>query len=83
MVLIQPFLIKLRGEDRCCESVNSMKWWYEVHQKQLDGVKYSKLLVLEGSHYLHHTQSQIMTSRIRDYMPTDYNSLHSMQSGLC
>ena len=43
-------------------------WWKLLHEKQLKDTKHGKLVVLEGSHFLHQTQSKQIAEISRQYI---------------
>ena len=44
------------------------KDWVSQHQEQAKESRYSKVIPLEGSHYLHHTRSKEIAEDFREYM---------------
>ncbi|BCW71607.1 alpha/beta hydrolase [Arthrobacter sp. NicSoilB8] len=42
--------------------------WFGAHERQLANVKRHELVVLEGDHYLHWTQSKAMATKIREFL---------------
>ncbi|CAM4183691.1 alpha/beta hydrolase [Erysipelothrix inopinata] len=49
------------------ESVESDSNWIPIHEAMLENSSKSKLIVLEGSHYLHHTQSKTIASELNNF----------------
>lgn len=47
---------------------SAVKNWTELHQEQANSVDYGKLILLEGSHYLHHTQSKRIAEEIEVFL---------------
>lgn len=47
---------------------SAVKDWTELHQEQVDSVTNGKLVLLEGSHYLHHTQSKRMAEEMEQFL---------------
>lgn len=45
-----------------------VKGWTELHQEQAESVDYGKLVLLKGSHYLHHTQSKKIAQDIKTFL---------------
>lgn len=50
------------------DSVSELPGWVEQHEDQLRNVKRHEIVVLDGSHYLHWTQSPAMAERITDFL---------------
>jgi hypothetical protein len=42
--------------------------WYAAHERQLANVTHHELVVLEGDHYLHWTQSKAMAKTITEFL---------------
>jgi pimeloyl-ACP methyl ester carboxylesterase len=49
-------------------SIATMPHWRELHEDQLRNVKHHELIVLDGGHYLHWTQSTAMASKITGFL---------------
>jgi len=47
-----------------------VKGWTELHQEQANSVANGKLILLPGSHYLHHTQSKQIAEEIERFLAT-------------
>ena len=58
-----PILMLLSS--RNCKMV---KWWKSLHEEQLEDHPQARLLVLEGSHYLHWSQSEQMAEEVRHFL---------------
>jgi len=43
-------------------------WWKPLHEKQLKSTKHGKLIILEGSHFLHQTQSELIAETSRKFI---------------
>ncbi len=54
------------------DEASAVENWTGLHQEQADSVNRGKLVLLEGSHYLHHTQSKQMVAEMEDFL-TDQN----------
>jgi hypothetical protein len=50
------------------ETMNQQPEWFGAHERQLANVKRHELVVLEGQHYLHWTQSKTMAKKIREFL---------------
>ncbi len=50
------------------DSVASMPQWYDRHERQLRNVKRHEIVVLDGGHYLHWTQSRAMAKAIGEFL---------------
>ncbi|MEG0328134.1 MAG: alpha/beta hydrolase [Erysipelothrix sp.] len=50
------------------ESVDTDSKWIPIHEDMLVNSKKSKLIVLDGTHYIHHTQSQTIASEINNFL---------------
>lgn len=50
------------------DTMNQQPDWFGAHERQLANVKRHELVVLEGGHYLHWTQSKAMAKKIRDFL---------------
>lgn len=49
--------------------INSpVQGWVELHQEQANSVNKGKLILLKGSHYLHHTQSERIANEIELFL---------------
>jgi hypothetical protein len=48
------------------ESVKAMPGWVKRHEDQLRNVRLHEVVVLDGGHYLHWTQSRRMAALITD-----------------
>lgn len=51
---------------------SAVKGWSELHQEQANSVNHGKLILLEGSHYLHHNQSKRIAQEIENFL-SNYN----------
>lgn len=47
---------------------SAVEGWTELHQEQADSVDRGKLILLEGSHYLHHTQSKRIAEEMETFL---------------
>lgn len=47
---------------------DSRENWLEDHQKQIEQVKHGEIVQLEGSHYLHHTQSEAIAKETKRFI---------------
>lgn len=59
-----PVLMMLASEN----VKNFDDWWKPLHEKQLAETKYGQLIVLEGTHFLHLTQSAQIAETSRKYI---------------
>lgn len=50
------------------ESLTSIPQWRERHQEQLQNVTRHELVELDGGHYLHWTQSEVMAAKITEFL---------------
>ena len=50
------------------ESVASMPDWLDSHQDRLSNVRHHEVVVLNGGHYLHWTQSRAMAAKISAFL---------------
>jgi pimeloyl-ACP methyl ester carboxylesterase len=50
------------------DSVATIPNWLEVHENQLRNVSHHEIVELEGPHYLHWSQSEVMAEKIRDFL---------------
>ncbi|HSK47071.1 MAG TPA: alpha/beta hydrolase, partial [Coriobacteriia bacterium] len=50
------------------ESVRSIPGWVQQHEDQLRNVRRHEVVVLDGPHYLHWTQSKAMAEKITDFL---------------
>ncbi len=50
------------------ESMASMPQWYDRHERQLRNVQRHEIVVLDGGHYLHWTQSRAMAKAIGEFL---------------
>jgi len=50
------------------DSVDSMPGWLPAHERQLRNVRRHELVVLEGGHYLHWTQSAAIAKKITEFL---------------
>ncbi|WP_427018238.1 alpha/beta fold hydrolase [Pseudarthrobacter sp. P1] len=50
------------------ESMDQNADWLGAHERQLANVKRQELVVLQGPHYLHWTQSKVMAQKISDFL---------------
>jgi hypothetical protein len=55
------------------ESVDGMPTWLPTHEAELEGVAAHQLEVLEGTHYLHWTQSPQMGRIIAAFVAAHVN----------
>lgn len=58
-----PLLMMLSS--RNCKMV---KWWKTLHEEQLEDHPRARLIVLEGSHYLHWSQSEQMAAEVKRFI---------------
>ncbi|WP_411350214.1 alpha/beta fold hydrolase [Paenibacillus sp. WLX2291] len=49
-----------------------IKDWIPQHEAQIQSSKYAKIVPLEGTHYLHYTQSKTIAADLRDFL----NGIH-------
>lgn len=47
---------------------SAVKDWAELHQEQADSVDKGKLVLLKGSHYLHHTQAKRIAEEMAQFL---------------
>jgi len=47
---------------------SAVKGWTELHQEQANSVNNGKLILLPGSHYLHHTQSKRIVEEVASFL---------------
>ncbi len=47
---------------------SAVKGWTELHQEQANSVDKGKLILLPGSHYLHHTQSKRIVAELETFL---------------
>lgn len=47
---------------------SAVKGWTEMHQAQANSVDKGKLILLPGSHYLHHTQSKRIVAELESFL---------------
>jgi pimeloyl-ACP methyl ester carboxylesterase len=59
------------------ESVDTMPEWLPAHEAELETVTTHRLEVLEGSHYLHWTQSPAMARIIADFIAAHVDLPHA------
>jgi len=52
---------------------SAVKGWPELHQEQANSVDEGKLILLPGSHYLHHTQSKRMVAELESFLGKQNN----------
>jgi pimeloyl-ACP methyl ester carboxylesterase len=52
------------------ETVSTTPGWVQRHEDQLRNVRRHRIVVLEGGHYLHWTQSKAMAAIITDFIGT-------------
>ena len=50
------------------ESVNTIPGWVKTHEDQLGNVRRHEIVVLDGPHYLHWSQSKAMARKITDFL---------------
>ncbi|WP_210352851.1 alpha/beta fold hydrolase [Sphingobacterium tabacisoli] len=50
-----------------------VKGWTELHQEQANSVDKGKLILLPGSHYLHHTQSKRIVAELESFLRKQNN----------
>lgn len=50
------------------DSVSSIPNWVQQHDNQLQNVKHQEVIVLDGGHYLHWTQSKVMAEKITAFL---------------
>ncbi|MEO5320067.1 hypothetical protein PV761_15955 [Arthrobacter sp. CC3] len=50
------------------ETISQQPEWLGSHERQLENVKRRELVVLDGNHYLHWTQSQAMATKIAEFL---------------
>ena len=50
------------------DSVATMPNWVQQHENQLRNVQRHEVVVLDGGHYLHWTQSKAMAEKITDFL---------------
>ncbi len=50
------------------ESVDTIPGWVQQHEDQLRNVRRHEIVVLEGPHYLHWTQSKAMARKITEFL---------------
>jgi pimeloyl-ACP methyl ester carboxylesterase len=50
------------------DTMNEQADWFGAHERQLANVKRHELVVLDGAHYLHWTQSKAMAQKIRQFL---------------
>jgi pimeloyl-ACP methyl ester carboxylesterase len=50
------------------DSVATLPHWVESHENQLRNVRHHEVVVLDGGHYLHWTQSEAMAERITAFL---------------
>lgn len=50
------------------DSIDSMPGWLPAHERQLRNVTRHEIVVLEGGHYLHWTQSAAMAKKITEFL---------------
>jgi len=68
----QPFAADLPIlEMLSSESVETMPDWLSNHEAELEGVSSHRLEVLEGSHYLHWTQSPAMAQMMSEFISAE------------
>jgi len=53
------------------DSVSTIPGWVEKHEDQLRNVQRHEVVVLDGGHYLHWTQSRAMAEKITDFLQRD------------
>ncbi|WP_373370356.1 alpha/beta fold hydrolase [Alkalicoccobacillus plakortidis] len=42
--------------------------WIPLHEEQVKDSDHGEVILLEGDHYLHHTQSEVMVEMVRDFL---------------
>jgi len=52
---------------------SAVKGWTELHQEQANSVDKGKLILLPGSHYLHHTQSKRIAAELESFLGKQNN----------
>ena len=52
---------------------SAVKGWTELHQVQANSVDKGKLILLPGSHYLHHTQSKRIVAEFESFLGKQNN----------
>lgn len=52
---------------------SAVKGWTELHQEQANSVDKGKLILLPGSHYLHHTQSKRIVAELESFLGKQNN----------
>ncbi|MGO4805121.1 alpha/beta fold hydrolase [Arthrobacter sp. 2MCAF15] len=50
------------------DTMNQQPDWYVLHERQLANVRHCELVVLQGEHYLHWTQSKAMAAKISQFL---------------
>lgn len=50
------------------ETISQQPEWLGSHERQLENVKRRELVLLDGNHYLHWTQSQAMATKIAEFL---------------
>jgi len=50
------------------DNMDVLAEWYPAHQKQLDGLAHSKLIVIDDSHYLHYRHSPEIADAVRTFL---------------
>ena len=43
-------------------------WWKELHEKQISETQYGKMIIMEGTHYLHWTKSAEMAEEAKKFI---------------
>lgn len=59
-----PVLMFLSSEN--VEMTNG--WWKDLHEKQLSSTQYGKMIIVEGSHYLHWTKSATLAQESKQFI---------------
>lgn len=53
----------------CTGNIEMTKgWWKDLHEKQIQTTRYGKMMILEGTHYLHWTKSQEMAEEVKKFI---------------
>lgn len=50
------------------DSIDRLPVWYPAHQEQLEGLERSKLVVIDGDHYLYQRHSPEIAGTVRDFL---------------
>jgi len=53
----------------CTGNIEMTKgWWKDLHEKQIQATRYGKMMIIEGTHYLHWTKSAEMAEEVKKFI---------------